>query len=387
MNAPTDWASALAILAAGLILGLLVFFVSRRRRASASAKRSELETRRDSLVQQLRTLGDDVIDDDRAWLEKETAEVLRQLDGLPAAPAKPQPAAKPRTATAGFVWGIVCTLVAGGIVYYASTFAGDDTNVDAQIVQAKDAFARNDLMAAFEQTNAVLAKNPDEPRALTYNAVVRLSMGEIDKASSMLERATQKDPKLLDAWVALAQARVHSGQQKEAAAAIEAAIAQHPEEEKRLRDVFATMQTKQAPVAATDALPPNHPPLPGRDMAAAMPPATGGAQAGSQAPIHITLSLDPSTPQQGGVIYVIARGTEAGHPVAVRRIDTNAFPVTLDLDNGDAMMGGALPEKVRIEARLDSDGDAGTNDPKDLRAFADGVKAGVSVELTLARVN
>lgn len=384
MNAPTDWASALAILAAGLILGLMVFFVSRRRKASAAAKRSELEARRDSLVQQLRDLGDDVVDDDRAWLERETAEVLRELDRLPAAPAESHPAAaRPRTATAGFVWGVLCTLLAGGIVYYASTFAGESTNVDAQIVQAKDAFARNDLMAAFEQTNAVLAKNPDEPRALTYNAVVRLSMGEIEKASSMLERATQKDPKLIDAWVALAQARVHSGRQKEAVAAIEAAIAQHPAEEKRLRDVFATMQNKQAPVATTEALPPNHPPLPGRDVAAAMPPAAGGAQA----PIHITLSLDPSTPQQGGVIYVIARGSEAGHPVAVRRIDTNAFPVTLDLDNGDAMMGGALPEKVRIEARLDSDGDAGTNDPKDLRAFADGVKSGAAVELKLVRVN
>lgn len=383
MNASTDWGSALAILAAGLILGTLVYFIARRRKASATTKRRELETRRDSLVQQLRDLTDDTADEDRVWLENETAEVLRELDRLPAATSEPQPAARPRTPVAGFVWGVLCTLVAGAVIYYASTFAGDDTNVDAQIAQAKDAFARNDLMAAFEQTNAILAKNPDEPRALTYNAVVRLSMGEVEKASSMLERATQKDPKLLDAWVALAQARVHSGQQKEAVAAIEAAIAQHPEEEKRLRDVFATMQKKEAPVAATAALPPNHPPMPGRDMAASMPPAT----AGSQAPIHITLSLDPSMPQRGGVIYVIARGTEAGHPVAVRRIDTNAFPVTLDLDNGDAMMGGALPEKVRIEARLDSDGDAGTNDPGDLRAFADGVKAGVSVELKLARVN
>lgn len=379
MNASTDWGSALAILAAGLILGTLVFFVARRRKASAATKRSELETRRDALVQQLRELGDDAADDDRAWLEKETAEVLRDLDRLPATPASEPPAPKPRTATTGFVWGVVCTLLAGGAVYYASTFMRDNTNVDAQIVQAKDAFARNDLMAAFEQTNAVLAKNPDEPRALTYNAVVRMSMGEVEKASSMLERATQRDPKLLDAWVALAQARLHSGQQKEATAAIEAAIAQHPEEEKRLRDVFATMQ-KTAP-AAEGALPPDHPALPGRDMAA-MPSPT------SSQPIHLTLSLDPATPDRGGIIYIIARGTEAGHPVAVRRIDTNAFPVTLDFGAGDSMMGATtLPDKVRIEARLDSDGDAGTNDPADPRAFADGVSAGASVSLKLARAN
>jgi tetratricopeptide (TPR) repeat protein len=382
MNASTDWTSALAILAAGLILGLLVFFVSRRRKTSAAAKRSELEARRDALVQQLRNLSGDSGDEDRAWIESETAEVLRALDQLPPDANEPIAPKHQRSATAGFVWGVLCTIAVGGIVYYASTFAGDDTNVEAQITQARDAFARNDLVAAFEQTNAVLAKNPDEPRALTYNAVVRLSMGELDKASSMLERATQKDPKLLDAWVALAQARLHAGQPKEAAAAIEAAIAQHPQEEKRIREVFATMQKKEPPVAATAELPSGHPPLPGRD--ATMPTSSTASTVSSQ-PIHITLSLDASTSQRGGIIYVIARGAEAGHPVAVRRIDTNAFPVTLDLGGEDSMMGGALPEKVRIEARLDSDGDAGTNDPADLRAVAIGVKAGSSVELTLAR--
>jgi len=311
MSSTTDWTSVLAVLAAGLILGALIFFISRRRKASS--------------------------------------------------------APRPRTVTSGFVWGVVCTLIAGGVVYYASTFTRHKTNVDEQIVQAKDAFARNDLMSAFEKTNAVLEKNPDDARALTYNAVVRLSMGEVDKASSMLERATQRDPKLLDAWVALAQARMHAGQQKEAAAAIDAAIAQHPEEEKRIREVFTTMQK---PAAETTALPPDHPPLPGAEVSSAQP-------------IHITMSLDPKIADKGGIIYVIARGDEKGHPIAVRRIDTNAFPVTIDFGGDDAMMGGALPPKVRLEARLDSDGDAGTNSPSDPRAFADGVRAGTSVELTL----
>ena len=309
MSSTTDWASILAVLAAGLILGALIFFVSRRRKVALSAPR-------------------------------------------------------PRTAMAGFMWGVVCTLVVGGMAYYATR---DNTNVDEQIVQAKDAFARNDLMGAFEKTNAVLAKNPDDPRALTYNAVVRLSMGEVDKASSMLERATQRDPKLLDAWVALAQARMHNGQQKEAAAAIEAAIAQHPKEQKRIREVFATMQKPDAD------LPPDHPPLPQSNTS-------------SDQPIHITMSLDPKIVDKGGIIYVIARGEEKGHPIAVRRIDTNAFPVSIDFGADDSMMGGALPPNVRLEARLDSDGDAGTNDPGDPRAVADGVKAGSSVKLEL-RVN
>jgi hypothetical protein len=50
-------------------------------------------------------------------------------------------------------------------------------------------------------------------------------------------------------------------------------------------------------------------------------------------------------------------------------------------------MGQALPPNVRIEARLDSDGDAGTKGPADLNAFVDGVSGGAAVTLKLARMN
>ncbi len=373
MNAPTDWTSALAILAAGLILGLMVFFASRRRKASTENKRQQLEARRDSLVQQLRDLGDDVADDERAWLETETAEVLRSLDKIPAAATAP-PTPRRRSATFGFVWGVACTLIAVGIVYYGTTFTRDRNtpqNVEQRIELAKAAFSRNDLNAVFAETKAVLEQDPSEPRALTYNAVARMARGEIDQARVQLEQATKRDPKLLDAWVALASVRTQTGEKELANAAIEAAIAQHPEEEKHLRGVFAEMQKP------AKELPPDHPPL----------PSSGPLAEPSGNPIRVTLSLDPSATVKSGVVYVIARGTEAGHPVAVRRIDATAFPIDLELGAGDAMMGQALPSRVRVEARLDSDGDAGTKDANDLNAFADGVAAGASVTLTLAKGN
>jgi cytochrome c-type biogenesis protein CcmH len=318
MNASTDWTSAIAILAAGLILGPLILFVSRRRKTAAEA---------------------------------------------PAAP-------RHRTAAAGFAWGVVCTLVAGGIVWYGSTFArerGTQVDVEQQVAAAKDALSRNDLTTSFERSKAVLAVDPNEPRALTYNAVVRMAMGEMDGARTMLEQATQRDPKLLEAWVALASARMNAGDQKGATAAIDAAIAQHPEEEKRLREVFAQLQK---PATAT---PPDHPPLPTAES--------------SPQPIHITLSLDASSTVKSGIVYVIARGAEAGHPLAVRRVEVARFPLSVDLGGSDTMMGQPMPATVRIEARLDSDGDAGTNDPGDPHAFADGVAAGSAVELTLAKAN
>jgi tetratricopeptide (TPR) repeat protein len=381
MNASTDWGSALAILAAGLTLGLIVFFAARRRKASATGKRTTLEARRDALVQQLRDLGDDVAGDERAWLERETAEVLRALDRLPA-PAKSEPEAAPRrrtSAMAGFVYGVACTVVAGGVVYYLSTYATDRTpavDVEQRLALAKDAFARNDLASVFELTKAVLDQKPDEPRALTYNAVARMARGELAQARAQLEQATMRDPKLLDAWVALASVRTQAGDKDAANAAIEAAIQQRPEEEQQLRGVFAAMQKPPAD------LPPNHPPISG--STAAMP-AVSPSQ--STQPIQLTLALDPSSKVTGGIVYVIARGGEAGHPVAVKRIETNAFPLTVPFGGEDTMMGAALPDKIRLEARLDADGDAGTSDPADPRASADGVRAGTAVTLTLARAN
>lgn len=418
MNASTDWMSALAILAAGLVLGLLVFVASRRRKASAANKRSELEARRDALVQQLRELGDDVVDDERISLESETAEVLRALDALPAASAE-MPAPRRRSAATGFVWGVVCAVIAVGIVYYGSTFAKDretaapppqqqtSTNVkqleeavrtdpknaDHRIALAKAYFGQNDLMASFEQTKAVLDQDPNEPRALTYNAVVRMSMGELEGARAMLEQATERDPKLLDAWVALASARTQSGDAQGASIAINSAIAQHPEEEARLRSVFVEIQ-KQAPSAqrpsapttvASSNLPPDHPPMPGMtSMPAPVPTAASGP---APKPIHVTVSLDPTSSVKSGIVYVIARGAEAGHPLAVRRIEATAFPLSVDLGGNDSMMGQPFPPSVRIEARLDSDGDAGTKNPSDLSAFANGVPVGTSVTLKLAKAN
>ena len=50
----------------------------------------------------------------------------------------------------------------------------------------------------------VLEKDPDNGRALTFQGLVRMAMGEQDQAVEMLRHATRSDPKNLDGWVALA---------------------------------------------------------------------------------------------------------------------------------------------------------------------------------------
>ena len=124
---------------------------------------------------------------------------------------------------------------------------------------------------------------------------------------------------------------------------------------------------------------PQQPPPPATAPAPAAAPATGEA-------VHITLTVDSKASYPPtAVIWVIARaaGVTSGPPSAVKRVALGAFPITVDLSAADSMMGQPLPSKMRIEARIDSDGDPMTHDPKDPKAVADGVGVGGRVSLTL----
>ncbi len=86
----------------------------------------------------------------------------------------------------------------------------------------------------------------------------------------------------------------------------------------------------------------------------------------------------------GAVVFVIVReaGVEKGPPVAVKRLPASAFPIAFSIGEADSMAGEPIPDKVRIEARVDSDGDPVTRDPADPSVRVDDVKAGTT-NLTL----
>jgi len=52
------------------------------------------------------------------------------------------------------------------------------------------------------------------------------------------------------------------------------------------------------------------------------------------------------------------------------------FPAPFELSEADSMMGQPLPDRLLIEARLDSDGDPTTRPPTDPKARLDKVKTG-----------
>ena len=415
MTGTTDWASALAILAAGLVLGgLFIYFVARRRAAAPSTDLDlqDLEAKRDALVEQLRA---EVAPEERARLERDAAQVLREIDQKkarmttalpPAPPASAAAAADLRKATmVGFAWGAGSVLLLGGLLYFVMNSvepreqqqaAGspmqqgqgqrDATvaqlekavqqspdNLEARISLAQAYLERDNLMGVFEQTQYILGKSPNDSRALTYQALVRMSMGQMPEAEQMLLQATNVDPNLLDAWVALAWVHVQNGKVGEAEAAMQEAMRRRPDERPRLEQVLAEMkQHRAAPAASPQQLPADHPPI-------APPPGSTGKA------ITLTLELDPSARARNGIVYVIARaaGVSSGPPIAVKRVNAAQLPTTVDLSSADSMMGQPLPERVRIEARLDTDGDAATRNPSDPSGVQDAVALGSTLKISL----
>lgn len=428
MTGSTDWLSAIGILLSGLVLGFMFIYTFRKNRtaaATADLDRRDLEAKRDALIRQLRELTDDEVEE-RNRLELEAAKVLRALEGVPATvPSRTPSAASPSSVIrqpssgpiAGFLWGAgtVGALVFLGYYVFSKSevkqdpnqtmpmaaaqnapqqqqaqadpavqkleqeVSADPDNADKRIALARMYLDKENMMGVFEQTNAVLQKNPGDARAQTYNAIVRMAMGQLDQANTMLDTATKTDPKLADAWVALAWIHVQKGDKSGAKAAIDSAITNVPSEADRLRDVWNQMSNAQPAPAMTD-----NPHAKGAlaDPAAAQmaPPAAAAAPDA----VHLTLSLAPSAATKTGVLYIIARnpGETAGPPLAVKRLNITSFPITVDFSSADSMMGQPLPKKFHLEARLDSDGDAATKSPTDPTATAD-VATGATLALTL----
>jgi len=446
MNAPTDWVSAIVILASGLIVGMLfVYFFNRRKSApklggEPDLELQDLEGKRDALVAQLREPG--LGDAERRALETQTADVLRQLDKYQRRPGAPVSAAAAPDVTAmnpaikGFLWGAGSVAALAALGYFVMQQAAprgqdapvtgggpmaaqqqqqqqqqqappdpavqrleaavqaDPSNIQLRNDLAQAYLERENLMGVFEQTKVVLEKAPDNSRALAYQGLVRLAMGDSAAAAQMLQRATEVDPKNLDGWVARAWLYAQQKKMDESEKMIAEAIKQSPPDRARLEGVFAQMKVaaQQQSQVASGQLPEGHPPIDG----AGAPP--GGpmsqapmAQAGMARPaapddgrsINVTIALDPSAASKTGILYVIARNPLGGPPAAVKRLEGVTFPLTITLGSADSMMGQPLPDNFRLEARLDSDGDARTKPPTDPSAAQDGVTPGATVRLAL----
>ncbi len=430
MAADFSWTPPLVVLAVGAVAGA-VLVASRARRSAArrvsadapspeAARLADLRRRYDALI---RRLSEGAPEPERSALELEAAQVLREMDGgAPAAvtsspaSAEPQPgaAAPSRAASplAGFAYGVITTAAIGGLIFYASQGAtvrpeggsptGGNTmgsaaaagsqgvnpaevaaleeavrkaprNVPQRIELTRAYLQQRDLMKVFEQTQAVLEIEPGNPQGLTYEALVRIAMGQSEQAEAMLVEAIKKDPTIEDAYIHLALARVQRGDHQGAEAAIQAGQRQFPEDKDQLASVFAQITSaadeKPAPGGG------NGPP------AMAPSAASGSASTTSASSPEMVVVVDLPrgvVVPPSALLFVIVReaGFESGPPIAVKRVPAANFPITVTISDRDSMSGESLPGLVRLDARVDRDGDPMTKDPRDPVASEDNVRPG-----------
>ena len=236
---------------------------------------------------------------------------------------------------------------------------------------------QKDLMKVFDQTKAALEIEPGNPKALTYQALVRVAMGQAPQAESMLKEALKKDPQIEDAYIHLALARIQQGNKKGAEEAIQEAQKRFPDDKEQLSQVFA--QITSAPRSDGATAPAQHP----DPVAADAPPAETAAQGFT---VVVDLPQGMTVPA-GAVLFVIVReaGLETGPPAAVKRVPATGFPITVTLTDKDSMAGESLPGLVRIDARIDRDGNPLSKDPKDPAASEDNVRPGKGQTLLVLR--
>ncbi|MGA7616115.1 MAG: tetratricopeptide repeat protein [Thermoanaerobaculia bacterium] len=319
----------------------------------------------------------------------------------------------------GFLWGAGSILVIGGLAFFVSRSATDrnpngsptgggmempasaqqQPQMDPAIAQQiemlqkavdekPDDFGRrldlaaaylmaNDMMGVFNQTQYVLDKDPNNARALSYQALVRLSMNQGDMALEMLKKATTIDPDLLDGWVHLALVQFQLGHPDEARAAIDEAARHHPDQKAALDRLYGELERASAAQSS--------------GAQAAMPAATPAAAPDDGRNVGIDLELDPSVRSSvspGAVLFVFARpaGQRQGPPIAAKRLQAGSFPMHITIGSADSMMGQPLPDRIHVEARIDADGNAMTHSADDIAGEADNVASGASgVRIVLHR--
>ena len=418
-----DWLAPVLVLAGGLSLGaLLLAGLSRvgraRRPEGGSADLRNLGGRRDALVGQLREMEDTVSRwteapaRERYRLELELAGVLASIDtaaapsprskqgprrsgakrDAPRAPAADGAAASPPERETGIAprrRGILLpaagsAVVVGVLVLFVAraarpraegdlvtgdlprpaaspsnairpavpdgeeervhaALAADPGDLEAHLDLARVHLARREMRSVWKETAYVLARSPGHPRALSYQALVHLAMGRADIARDTLVKVVASAPDLIEAYRYLALVDIRSGRDADADATLEAAARRYPD---RADDLAAFAREAR--------------------------------RSRGQVRARVTVELDRAfrgTATPAGVLFVIVRaaGIENGPPVAVKRIDSANFPLTVAIDDSDSMAGAAIPRDLRIEARLDADGDPLTRSASDLSARIDGV--------------
>lgn len=432
-----DWLPPLVVFAASLAAGALFAwraYASARNRAgkpeAAPLLQRDLLGKRDVLVQQLRELEDtaakrtpEQLARERYALELEAAQILKELDTRSASLAPPRRKVGAGRATAaaavpvpvgnpalrGFLWGTASMAAVGLLVFLVYTsvrprqqggsvtgetpmgsadsssesatpaspeareaqletaLVANPDDVEARLELVRVYMVKRDMRAAWKETQEVLKRSPGNASALTYQGLMRFAAGQTEAAVGLLKKAIASEPNLLETYLQLALVYVRLGRVPEAESTIAAASRRFPDKAAMMSEWLGRMR-EQA--------------VRGQQAAAGGSPSGGP---GTETSRHVAgvVDLDPALRGKltaGAIVWVTVReaGVEKGPPIAVKRLAASEFPIAFSVGEADAMAGQPFPGKVRIEARIDSDGDPLTRNPSDPSARLDGVPAGAA---------
>lgn len=261
----------------------------------------------------------------------------------------------------------------GGI---SPTTQGAWEDPQSLLASGRAAYERKDGEAAINAFKAVLDRNPDEPEALSYMALLAAgaSPQHVDLALGLVERALRARPgHPLALWtkgaILLDVKQDYAG----AIATWEQLLAGGlpAPDAIRLREMIAEARSKLG------------------SPSAAAPSAKERAGATISGSVRLAPGVSAAVPPTGA-LFVIARQA-SGPPLAVKRIPQPRFPLAYVLGPDDVMVPGrALSGDVTVIARLKNSGAAGPAEAGDLEgAYPDGPvpvgKTGVDIVLDRVR--
>jgi hypothetical protein len=384
------------MLGIGLVLGLVMAFTSRGKRTRDHA--AEAWAKKDLAMDQLRALRADRPKLDPAvyaqrWdtLLGQAAQALKQAESVAANPPPEEPVVVTEVnwkVRAAWGFGSVLFFVGLGFLLQTSsalrtqggtmtgnaqgeakaeldaaraTLETDPDNMDALDTLAHDALRQGDFASAMQWIDKGRAIDSEDAGVLTHLAIMQVAVGMLDRANAGLEQATTQDPEFSEAWLWRGMITLRTGEREDAIPLLEQALASAKNREERQGASTALAEARR-------------------------PPATVQLRGTIR-------TADGVAPPSGGVLFIMVRRSEdgAGPPVAARRLDPRSMPGQFTITDRDMMMGGAWPEQVWVDARIDGDGNPTTRSEDDwtsarLGPFAAGAK-GLELVLGSGLVN
>jgi cytochrome c-type biogenesis protein CcmH len=230
----------------------------------------------------------------------------------------------------------------------------------AALQEGKQAFARQDFPKAIEAFKKVLAADPNNPEAHSYMGFILVQAGHGDGALMAFDKALSQAPNFpMALW---GKGMVLYREKQDFVGAREVLekllnLVPPGDERNEIAKVIAEIpsgggQKSQSPGQTT---------------------ATANA-ATSSAQISGRISLDPKLKANldpNAALFIIARpdGVAGGPPLAVKKIDKPAFPLSYSLSQENVMMQGTtFTGKINITVRIDRDGNPTTRGTGDMTA-------------------